>query len=686
QELHLLLNDKLEIKSVSGSDQQPLNFKTCKEWTVEEPALAGYVKCCLVDLTPVPLGNNALKLKVSYGGKIYEPVQAEQTLRFIRGGSTSGVIGAEGIYLHGGTFWYPTVPDSMPLFKITTLTPEDWRIVGQDRLVEDIISNGQRRTTWESQIPADSLTLVGGRYVVTEENFNGIRVATYFSPANQPLAQEHLEASKKFLKFFSDLLVPYPYKSFSVVENFFETGYGMPSYTLLGPMVIKRKHIDESGLGHEILHCWWGNYIYVDDRDFNWCEGLTTYLANYYYLEAAQNPAAVNYRRDTNVKYSTYVNAKNERPISTFAGKTNEADEQIGYGKLMMVFHQMRRLVGDDNFFLALRQILTTQGARRVKWSDFQSAFESASPDKIGAGRPEGFQDNRPNLDWFTKQWITRPALEESGDGVPVLALDKVEYYKKPVVSGTEPSETEYFVSFYLKQQTKNPYQLFLPVVIETAKGKKEFLVETKSVSEKIHIPVSDQPVKLTIDPDYHNFRKMSPEELSPCLNATLNSGQVLVIYPGGAEGEEKKLYQEIGRRVVGMRQAIAKTDKEVTEDDLKTHSLFILGGPKINKIAERLKSETFSPAGLTLDSDYFAVGTEQYRESSFALLASVHNPFNREKYLTIFTGLSTPAIQRPARLLFFYGWKNYFIFRDGQKIKEDNFVLPKNSLEYQFE
>ena len=90
---------------------------------------------------------------------------------------------------------------------------------------------------------------------------------------------------RRYIALYEELIGPYPFQQFSIVENFFPTGYGFPSYTLLGSTVIRLPFIIETSLGHEIAHCWWGNGVLVDDRQGNWCEGLTTYLADYLYKE-----------------------------------------------------------------------------------------------------------------------------------------------------------------------------------------------------------------------------------------------------------------------------------------------------------------------------------------------------------------------------------------------------------------
>ena len=93
------------------------------------------------------------------------------------------------------------------------------------------------------------------------------------------------------------MLPAYPYASFALVENFWETGYGMPGFTLLGPRVIRFPWILTSSYPHELLHNWWGNAVYVDYGRGNWCEGLTAYMADHLFAE--QRGEGEIYRRAT---------------------------------------------------------------------------------------------------------------------------------------------------------------------------------------------------------------------------------------------------------------------------------------------------------------------------------------------------------------------------------------------------
>jgi hypothetical protein len=88
----------------------------------------------------------------------------------------------------------------------------------------------------------------------------------------------------------------YPFAKFAVVENFFPTGYGFPSFTLLGSRVLRLPFIPDTSLRHEVAHCWWGNGVLVDATGGNWCEGLTTYVADYLSKEEHSFEEARGYR------------------------------------------------------------------------------------------------------------------------------------------------------------------------------------------------------------------------------------------------------------------------------------------------------------------------------------------------------------------------------------------------------
>ena len=62
---------------------------------------------------------------------------------------------------------------------------------------------------------------------------------------------------------YNKLIGPYPYSKFFGRE-FLGDQHGMPSFTLLGPKVVRFPFILHSSYPHEILHNYWGNGVFVD--------------------------------------------------------------------------------------------------------------------------------------------------------------------------------------------------------------------------------------------------------------------------------------------------------------------------------------------------------------------------------------------------------------------------------------
>ena len=126
---------------------------------------------------------------------------------------------------------------------------------------------------------------------------------------------------------YEGILPAYPYPSFALVENFWETGYGMPGFTLLGPSIIRFPWILTSSYPHEILHNWWGNSVYIDTTRGNWSEGLTAYMADHVFAE--QRGEAATYRRATLKKFTDFVAGGDDVPLTDFVSRSSPATEAV---------------------------------------------------------------------------------------------------------------------------------------------------------------------------------------------------------------------------------------------------------------------------------------------------------------------------------------------------------------------
>lgn len=333
-----------------------------------------------VALPPDLPEESELSLTVSYRASFRDhvpddPVNTEDPSYGVR-----ATIRDKGTFLSDSAGWYPEIPGSRPVFRIRVEGPAGYEAVTAGRLVRRETSGGRTRSTWETREPLEGLSLSAGPYRVRERNAGETKLYTYFYPGSDALSETYLAAAARYLALYRELFGPYPFGKFAVVENFFPTGYGFPSYTLLGSTVVRLPFIVETSLGHEVAHSWWGNGVLVDYQKGNWSEGLTTYVADYLYKERASPEEGREYRLKILRDYATLVTPGEDFPLRAFTGRDSPASRAVGYGKGAMVFHMARRLAGEEAFWKGMRDVVREKMFRKASWGDFGRAI---------GGRPE---------------------------------------------------------------------------------------------------------------------------------------------------------------------------------------------------------------------------------------------------------------------------------------------------------
>ena len=175
----------------------------------------------------------------------------EQKEEYTRGfRETAGIIGQEGVYLAGSGFWYPYFDDDLIEFGLEASAPEGWHLISQ--------GNGSSRdeagtARWDSHGPMDEIYLVGGPLVRYSDAAGAVETLVYLHEPDDALATKYLTTTAQYLEMYRELLGPYPYNKFALVENFWETGYGMPSFTLLGPRIIRCHGSETPRAGNPVL-------------------------------------------------------------------------------------------------------------------------------------------------------------------------------------------------------------------------------------------------------------------------------------------------------------------------------------------------------------------------------------------------------------------------------------------------
>ncbi|MDT3695744.1 MAG: M20/M25/M40 family metallo-hydrolase [Ignavibacterium sp.] len=589
-----------------------------------------------------PNTSGDLKLFLRYKGKIESPVKQSKE-NYARGFSESpGIIWEGGVYLAGSTYWVPYFSDELVSFNLTTTLPDNWKTVSVGTRIIDEKKNGQHIDKWESPTPQEEIFLIAAPFYEYDYPMGSVTAYAFLRTPDETLANKYLEATAQYMEMYRKLVGPFPYTKFALVENFWETGYGMPSFTLLGEKIIRLPFILHSSYPHELLHNYWGNSVYVDFKSGNWCEGLTAYMADHLIKE--QRGQAVEYRSETLQKFTDYVTPENDFPLSKFSSRFDPPSEAIGYGKTSMMFHMLRRKVGDEQFIKSLQVFNRNNKFKRSSFDDIRKAFEEVT------GK---------DLKWFFDQWVNRT-------GAPQLALEDVQ------VNSVRGSNN---VSFTLKQiQPEDVFYLDVPVVIVTKDGTKTETVEMNEKETKYNFTVDSAPLKILIDPEFDLMRKLDPRESPPTFTKAFGSKKSVIILPDQKDVHYKQYKDFAELWIKGNENKFSVKSPDEIKELPANESVLLLG--MNNKFNSVVNSELKKYNSEILNNG-IKFGKREISSDDNSFYISVTNPNNIKEVITLLTIGNNSAVEGLNAKLPHYAKYSYLAFNGSEPSNIEKGVWP---------
>ena len=569
-----------------------------------------------------------LSVEVNYEGVINYPVR-QSGGEYARAFSQSpGLIESRGVYLAGSTHWVPWVGDALITYTLAIELPAGWKSVSQGERTSSETSLAGASERWLVATPTEEVHLIAAPFTEYSRDAGAVRAMAFLRKPDQALADRYLDATAQYLEMYRRLLGPYPYSKFALVENFWETGYGMPSFTLLGEQVIRFPFILHSSYPHELLHNWWGNGVFVDFASGNWCEGLTAYLADH--LIAEQRGQGADHRRAILQRVTDYVTPENDFPAARFRSRNNAVTEAIGYGKTAMVWNMLREKIGDAQFIKALQEFYRDNRFRVASYDDIRKSFEAVSG-----------LDLRP----FFDQWIKEV-------GTPDLRLDKAAGHGERVditLSQVQPGRL---------------FTLDVPVIIETDKR-----VETRTVSmpsDRARVEVSfdlkGRAQRVEVDPQFQVYRRLSPFEIPPSLSKALGAKKVLIVMSARSAPLHAGLVKAWSRDGV---ETVMDSQLDALPAD---RAVWVLGvGNKFTPVvAEALKTY-----GASLDASGLRTANAMHEGVGRSLVAVARHPHNPASVVIQVAASSEAAANALARKLPHYGKYSWLVFAGDEATNE---------------
>ena len=610
---------------------------------------------------------------VKYKGEIYSPLQSqrEESDRTFR--ETSGIISTEGVYLASSTYWYPWFSDDLVTFSMDVHLPQGWKAISQGErisykqksanqndkenlpLIHSLARRGngvvdenksfsphieqkeksQTVDSWESLDPQDEIYLIAGKFTEYSSQAGTVQTLIFLRNPDEKLANKYLETGSQYLKMYSKLLGPYPYKKFALIENFWQTGYGMPSFTLLGSKIIRFPFILHSSYPHEILHNWWANGVFVDFSAGNWSEGLTAYLSDHLIKE--QRGQGKEYRRTALRKYTDHVAKSKDFPLTEFRSRHSSATEAVGYGKTLMFFHMLRLQLGDKVFITSLQKFYQEYKFKRATFENLKEVFEKIS------GK---------NLQTEFDQWIKQT-------GAPEIRISNAAAYA---------DDKGYQLTAVLEQVQEGPaYTLYIPITVILKDSQEAYqttvLMDSKRLELSLHVP--SKPLRLDVDPEFDLFRRLHRNETPPALSRAFGSEKVLIILPASAPEDFLNEYRKIAEswQKSPSRQMEIKLDNEINELPAD-RTVWLFG--KENRFKLKI-IDAMKGYNVSINDSGVSIGQSEIKRKNHSLVFTVRHPDEPDSALVWVSTDNPAALPGLGRKLPHYGKYSYLAFEGTQ-------------------
>jgi hypothetical protein len=314
--------------------------------------------------------------------------------------------------------------------------------------------------------------------------------------------------------------------------------------------------------------------------------------------------------------YNLGARAHPEKALAQTKSDLRDNDwHRVASGKGVLLLHGLRGLIGDD-FDGLMDRFGKAHAGKPTSVEEFRTFILENAAKKV---KPEFF-------DAWTSQ-----------RGLPPVRLEVV---------GVTHSGGIHQIKFQLAGGDLWP-AVPVDVTVETSGEEVTKTITPSATKEPSVIETKDAPRRLVVD-KYNHAAKANGGVYSVITFAE-EPEQTLIVYGTGEEANVNREAAEALQNGIRIRHSnvtvAVKSDKEVTDDDLKTHHVLLIGRPDNNAVVARFRDAlpvTFGTRSIT-------AGASSYGHPDSAVLAAAENPLDKRYSLVVVAGLSAAATLRAA-------------------------------------
>lgn len=451
----LFLNRNLRVNKVLSESGQELSF-------LQIPHSPSFK----VELPGTVAAGQTVVLHVEYAGSFDPTLQAENEV-------TLASITAEAAYLLADARWFPQAenPWQRHTMKLTVIVPAGVSVIAPGEVEGEPVTNrGRTKTTFVTKVPSRPGTLVLGKY--DEIRDPNAPITHYLRTVSSTFASTNSALLTDIIVFFAEEFGELPDEKITLVEI---PDNGLEAYTAPGLLLLPVRHW-QSQFNHRLLarHLagqWWRvNTAPASPSDIWLADGLARY-SEALYLENTEGEAG--FRQALEDMTIGALVDESAAAIGNAGRLTPYSPEftSIVRDKGAMVFHMLRRVIGDESFSQLLRETSQRFAGRNLSIDQFERFAEQIS------GQP---------LDYFFGQWIR-------STGIPQFTLEYIIFRTRE--------------GFRINGAVKNDLEIFrMPVKIrvDTEGPPLEEIIEVAGTSSDFEFKTFGKPIPpIRIDPDF---------------------------------------------------------------------------------------------------------------------------------------------------------------------------------------
>jgi hypothetical protein len=304
---------------------------------------------------------------------------------------------------------------------------------------------------------------------------------------------------------------------------------------------------------------------------------------------------------------------------------TDDRWYRLASGKGVMVLHELRQILGDPLFEDTMDSFGKQNGGKKVTTAQFQAHVE---------------REGKKSLAWFFDSRIKQTKAPSS------VRLTDVSFSYEDV-GGIGRLPEHWFLRGKIIQGAVELAKKKVNVIIETEKGEISEEIELKEQQTEFTIRTDFKPLYAKSSPRrviLDSYRNPQHDAAFSILSFYQEQEQSLIVYgtadEAAANREAAESLQKLIREKWSNITIPIKTDKDVTDAELKTHHLVLIGRPDSNRLVQRFHADL----PITFGHRSFVVRNKTYAHAGSAVVVAADNPLNKRFSMVVIAGLSAES------------------------------------------